>query len=91
LAKILIEPIHTHFVARTILDIAKTTDTSLIVIGAHGMNKIREFLLGSVLHEVVRNARQHVLLIHAHNNASDHKQENQAACPLLFLISSLPP
>jgi len=84
LAKILIEPIHTHLVARTILDIAKTTDTSLIVIGAHGMNKIREFLLGSVSHEVVRNARQHVLLIHAQTNASGHKQENQAACPLLF-------
>lgn len=84
LTTILIEPVHTGSVTRTVLDIANTTDASLIVLGAHGTNKVREFLLGSVSHDVVRNARRHVLLIHAPDKASGHGHGKPATCPLLF-------
>lgn len=83
-ATILIEPLRHNAISQTVLDVARKTNASLIVIGAHGKGGIREFFLGSVSHEVIRNARQHVLLIHTNKGAFNHKEENQISCPLLF-------
>lgn len=50
-------------VANAILETAETENVSLIVVGARGLNPIRELLLGSVSSTVLRNATTHVLII----------------------------
>ncbi|WAC06072.1 MAG: GNAT family N-acetyltransferase [Methanoregula sp.] len=62
--KVTIEPSHHHQIARTILEVAQAQGIMLIAMGARGTNRIREALLGSVSHEVIRNARTHILLMH---------------------------
>ncbi|MGD1003969.1 MAG: GNAT family N-acetyltransferase [Methanoregulaceae archaeon] len=83
-AKILIEPSHHLLIAQTVLDIAKRINASLIVIGARGKGRVKEFLLGSVSHDVVRNAHQHVLLMHLKKGEIDNTKIDNTKCPLLF-------
>jgi nucleotide-binding universal stress UspA family protein len=45
------------------VELAKEGDFDLIVMGARGMSKIRELLLGSVSEGVVRNAPCNVLIV----------------------------
>jgi len=61
---VVIEPSHHHEIPRTVLEVAKTEGIALIAIGAHGTSRIREALLGSVSHEVMKNSPHHVLLMH---------------------------
>lgn len=49
--------------AETILDYAKTHGCDVIVIGSRGLGGIREFVLGSVSHNVVQHAAVPVLVI----------------------------
>ena len=58
------EPSHHHEIPRTVLEVAKARGIALIAIGARGKNRIREALLGSVSHEVMKNSPQHILLMH---------------------------
>ena len=51
-------------VSNAILEIAKTENVSLIVIGARGINPIQELLLGSVSSSVIRYATTNVLIMH---------------------------
>jgi nucleotide-binding universal stress UspA family protein len=51
-------------VSNVILEIAKTQNVSLIVIGARGINPIQELLLGSVSSSVIRYATTNVLVMH---------------------------
>ncbi len=46
-----------------IVELAKEGNFDLIVMGARGMSKIRELLLGSVSEGVIRNAPCHVLIV----------------------------
>ncbi|WP_172197340.1 universal stress protein [Saccharibacillus qingshengii] len=46
-----------------ILEYAKELDADLIVIGSRGLGAIREFVLGSVSHNVVQQARVPVLVV----------------------------
>lgn len=49
--------------AETILDYAKKNGADLIVIGSRGLGGIREFVLGSVSHNVVQHAQIPVLVV----------------------------
>lgn len=49
--------------AKEILDFADKVDADLIVIGSRGLGPIREFILGSVSHNVVQHAKIPVLVI----------------------------
>ncbi len=46
-----------------ILDFAVKNDNDVIVIGSRGLGGIREFVLGSVSHNVVQHARIPVLVV----------------------------
>lgn len=46
-----------------IIDMAKEQDADLIVLGSRGLSGIKELFLGSVSHNVVRKAKQHVLVV----------------------------
>jgi nucleotide-binding universal stress UspA family protein len=48
---------------RRILDAAKEVEADLIVMGSHGMSGVKEFLLGSVSHKVLKHARASVLVV----------------------------
>ena len=48
--------------AEVILEYAKQKQSDLIVIGSRGLGGIREFMLGSVSHNVVQNAKIPVLI-----------------------------
>ncbi|MBY9082177.1 universal stress protein [Paenibacillus sp. HN-1] len=49
--------------AETILKYAKDNEIDIIVIGSRGLGGIREFVLGSVSHNVVQSARIPVLVV----------------------------
>ncbi len=49
--------------AEVILDYANENDFDVIVIGSRGLGGIREFVLGSVSHNVVQHARIPVLVV----------------------------
>lgn len=49
--------------ADVILKYVKSNDNDVIVIGSRGLGTIREFVLGSVSHNVVQNAKIPVLVI----------------------------
>ncbi|MNP43405.1 Stress response protein NhaX [compost metagenome] len=49
--------------AEVVLDYAKVNETDVIVIGSRGLGGIREFVLGSVSHNVVQHARVPVLVV----------------------------
>lgn len=49
--------------AEVILEYAKVNDIGLIVIGSRGLGGIREFVLGSVSHNVVQHAKVPVLVV----------------------------
>ncbi|KAA9005108.1 universal stress protein [Paenibacillus spiritus] len=49
--------------AELILKYAKENEVDVIVIGSRGLGGIREFVLGSVSHNVVQNARIPVLVV----------------------------
>ncbi|WP_106768907.1 universal stress protein [Paenibacillus faecalis] len=49
--------------AEVILEYAKTNEVDLIVIGSRGLGGIREFVLGSVSHNVVQHAKIPVLVV----------------------------
>lgn len=49
--------------AEVILEYAKTNEIDLIVIGSRGLGGIREFVLGSVSHNVVQHAKIPVLVV----------------------------
>ncbi len=49
--------------AEAILDYAKKHDNDVIIIGSRGLGGIREFVLGSVSHNVVQHARIPVIVI----------------------------
>ncbi|MDU4697054.1 MAG: universal stress protein [Paenibacillus sp.] len=49
--------------AETILEFAQKNGADLIVIGSRGLGGIREFVLGSVSHNVVQHARIPVLVV----------------------------
>jgi nucleotide-binding universal stress UspA family protein len=46
-----------------ILQVEAEEDVSLIVIGSHGINNVKEMLLGSVAEKVIRKARRPVLVV----------------------------
>jgi nucleotide-binding universal stress UspA family protein len=48
---------------QAIVDTAKAKDVDLIVIGSRGLSGIKGLFLGSVSHDVVRNAKQPVLVV----------------------------
>lgn len=79
---VLTEPSHHTEIARTILDVAGTIGVSLIAIGARGTSRIREALLGSVSHDVIRNARTHVLLMHLSGQISEQHLPDSSPKPL---------
>jgi nucleotide-binding universal stress UspA family protein len=64
-------------VSNAILEIAKTENVSLIVIGARGINPIQELLLGSVSSSVIRYATANVLIMHF-PPATDESQASPA-------------
>lgn len=49
--------------ANTILDYADENGTDLIVLGSRGLGGIREFVLGSVSHNVMQHAKLPVLIV----------------------------
>ena len=49
--------------SRVIVDTAKSKDIDLVVIGSRGLSGIKGLLLGSVSHDVVRSAKQPVLVV----------------------------
>jgi nucleotide-binding universal stress UspA family protein len=49
--------------AKAILEVAERTNCDLIVLGSRGLGPIREFVLGSVSHNVVQNAKIPVLVV----------------------------
>lgn len=49
--------------AEVILNYSKEHDVDVIVIGSRGLGGIREFVLGSVSHNVVQSARIPVLVV----------------------------
>jgi nucleotide-binding universal stress UspA family protein len=49
--------------SRLIVDAAKSEKVDLIVIGSRGLSGIKGLLLGSVSHDVVRTAKQPVLVV----------------------------
>ena len=49
--------------AEVILEYAKQNGVDLIVIGSRGLGGIREFVLGSVSHNVVQHAKIPVLVV----------------------------
>ncbi|GIP52874.1 MULTISPECIES: universal stress protein [Paenibacillus] len=49
--------------AEGILDYVKKHDSDIIIIGSRGLGGIREFVLGSVSHNVVQHARIPVLVV----------------------------
>jgi nucleotide-binding universal stress UspA family protein len=49
--------------SHVIVDTAKAKDVDLIVIGSRGLSGIKGLLLGSVSHDVVRSAKQPVLVV----------------------------
>jgi len=49
--------------SRVIVDTAKAKDIDLIVIGSRGLSGIKGLFLGSVSHDVVRSAKQPVLVV----------------------------
>ncbi|MBU5445326.1 universal stress protein [Paenibacillus sp. MSJ-34] len=49
--------------AKTILEYAAEMNSDLIVLGSRGLGAIREFVLGSVSHNVVQHAKVPVLVI----------------------------
>jgi len=49
--------------SQVIVDTAKAKDIDLIVIGSRGLSGIKGLFLGSVSHEVVRRAKQPVLVV----------------------------
>ena len=61
---IVIETILTQgYPSRLIVDTAKAKDIDLIVIGSRGLSGIKGLFLGSVSHDVVRSAKQPVLVV----------------------------
>lgn len=64
-------------VARAILEAAETHRVSLIVVGARGINPIRELLLGSVSSSVLRHAKTHVLVFHSRTCPPDTASPSQ--------------
>lgn len=50
--------------AELILDLAERLDVSLIVMGAHGQSRLREFLFGSVTKAILKRATVPVFLYH---------------------------
>ena len=63
-ADVIVNAITQGPVSHAILGVAETENTSLIVIGARGINPVQELLLGSVSSSVIRYARTNVLLLH---------------------------
>jgi nucleotide-binding universal stress UspA family protein len=63
-------------IAHSVLDIAKTENVSLIVIGARGINPIQELLLGSVSSSVIRYATTNVLIMHFPQTSSGYGTTN---------------
>lgn len=49
--------------AEVLLDFAKENDSDIIIIGSRGLGGIREFVLGSVSHNVVQHAQVPVLVV----------------------------
>lgn len=49
--------------AQAVLDYANDTGVDLIVMGSRGLGAIREFVLGSVSHNVVQHAKVPVLVV----------------------------
>jgi nucleotide-binding universal stress UspA family protein len=49
--------------AKTILTLAEQRNSDLIVLGSRGLGGVREFVLGSVSHDVVQHARIPVLVV----------------------------
>lgn len=79
---VIIEPSHHYEIPRTILEVAKARGIALIVIGARGTSRIREALLGSVSHEVMKNAHTHVLLMHPASTAMFSHPQHFPRLPL---------
>lgn len=61
---VIVDVITQGSVPQAILNAAQTHAVSLIVIGARGINPIRELLLGSVSSSVIRSAVTNVLVLH---------------------------
>ncbi|MDD1696756.1 MAG: universal stress protein [Methanoregula sp.] len=71
-------------VSNAILEIAKTENVSLIVIGARGINPIHELLLGSVSSSVIRYATTNVLIMHFPSLTVESKASPAFAYQQLF-------
>jgi len=50
-------------IAKTILNYADEIAADLIIVGSRGLNSVSEFVLGSVSHNIVQHAKQHVLVV----------------------------
>lgn len=55
--------LETGYPTRTILDVEKREDVSVIVIGSHGKSNLEEMFLGSVSEKVVRKCTKPVLVV----------------------------
>jgi nucleotide-binding universal stress UspA family protein len=71
-------------IAHAVLDIGKTENVSLIVIGARGINPIQELLLGSVSSSVIRYATTNVLIMHFLPTSPDSGAQYGFPGPKLF-------
>ncbi|OPY36858.1 MAG: Universal stress protein [Methanoregula sp. PtaU1.Bin051] len=71
-------------VAQAILDAAEREEVSLIVMGARGINPIKELLLGSVSSAVLRHAKTSVLVLHSGAGAVTGKTLPAASSQRLF-------
>jgi nucleotide-binding universal stress UspA family protein len=80
---VIVEPSDGPAIARTILNVADRCGAHLILIGARGAGLLRETLLGSVSHDVLRNAKRDILIMHPRSRNSV-PGGNATACPLLF-------
>jgi nucleotide-binding universal stress UspA family protein len=81
---VIVNAITQNPISNAILEIAKTENVSLIVIGARGINPIQELLLGSVSSSVLRYATTNVLIMHFLPTSGDTRATPASSYPKLF-------
>lgn len=68
--------------AQAIVAVAQERDAAVVVVGARGLSEIRSALLGSVSTDVVRHARQPVLVVSRHDERTPHTEVVPLATPV---------
>jgi nucleotide-binding universal stress UspA family protein len=88
--EVIVDVITQGSVPLAILEAAETNNATLIVMGARGINPIRELLLGSVSSSVVRHAKTSVLILHPGPGPGDHETSVRPPGRMLFSTVLVP-